>query len=338
MSPELRFVLNIKWIYLENNIRHIKKYYIYICIYNMADKVKYPKSILLTKSVDCNKCNQTFANVYIYNRHINKKIPCDAESLNNYKTNKKKCPYCEKILCSYASARNHISVCKRKDDPITDSADIVPESEPDKDKDTKLEELQKLITKINSDNQELRDIISKMNKPSEIHTNSHNNNNTNNSHNNTVNNNIQQTINLVAYGKESLDHISDQTFTKIIKKGFMSIPSFIETLHFDKNKPEYHNIYISNSRGNTILQYDGEKWIIVDKTDCLQEIIDNKSSVLSEKFGELNEHLDEATKKRFERFQEEIDTDRTKQQIKTELKMILYNNKNIPEQTRTLAN
>jgi hypothetical protein len=309
-------------------------------IINQNAEIHQPAQQTRNNNMKCGKCNKTFATNYLLNRHLNKKIPCNKEELIVYKNIKKKCIYCNKLLGTYDSARYHMNVCKLKDAPLLDTVVAKQDSEPDKDtKDTKLEELHKLIIKINSDNRELRDIISKMNKPAETHTNSHNNSAINShNNNNTVNNNIQQTINLVAYGKESLDHISDQTFTKIIKKGFMSIPSFIETLHFDKEKPEYHNIYISNSRGNTILQYDGEKWIIVDKTDCLQEIIDNKSSVLSEKFGELNEHLDEATKKRFERFQEEIDTDRAKQQIKTELKMILYNNKNIPEQTRALSN
>jgi hypothetical protein len=306
--------------------------------------VSVPKLISETGSetVKCDKCLKTFSNIYVYQRHQNKKIPCDTVALKSYKMQKKKCIFCSKIMCSYNSARNHMNICKRKDDPIIDSDGEKSESESEKDK---VAELHKLISQMNADNIQLKEdnkriyaMIEQMNHATETHTNSHNPNNShnNNSNNNNTVNNIQQTINLVAYGKEKYDHISDAEFTKIIKKGFMSVPSFIETLHFNKEKPEYHNIYISNMRDNYVLRFDGIKWGLADKSEVLQDILDSRSSVLSEKFDELYEHLDEPTKTRFERFLNEVDTDRTKHQIKTELKMILYNNKKIPEQTRAL--
>ena len=36
-------------------------------------------------------------------------------------------------------------------------------------------------------------------------------------------------------------------------------------VHFNKNRPQYHNIYSSNVKGKHIYIYDGERWKLVDK-------------------------------------------------------------------------
>ena len=77
-------------------------------------------------------------------------------------------------------------------------------------------------------------------------------NNMNNIHiqNKQINNN---TIKLVAFGNEDLSYITDTVCKKILNKGYMSVPGLIEHVHFDKNKPENHNIYVSNMRNNNVM-------------------------------------------------------------------------------------
>lgn len=91
-------------------------------------------------------------------------------------------------------------------------------------------------------------------------------------------------------------------------------------------------------RDNHILIYDGEKWILDEKDKVLQNLIDDKSDILSEKFEELLDKLDIHTIKKFQRFLDDKDNSHTIQQIKRDLKIILYNNKNVPEKTRRLIN
>jgi len=70
-------------------------------------------------------------------------------------------------------------------------------------------------------------------------------------------NNITQnnTFNILAFGKEDLSHITDDTYKKIINKGFKSVPALVDAIHFNKDKPENHNIYISNIRDDYILVF-----------------------------------------------------------------------------------
>lgn len=149
--------------------------------------------------------------------------------------------------------------------------------------------------------------------------------------NNIQNINNHNEIKIIAYGKEDLSFITDLDYSTILNKGFKSVPNLIEFIHFNINKPENQNIYISNMRDNHVLIFDGEKWQLKERNDILQDIIDNKTYFLAEKFDEIYDTLDEGTIKKFKRFLDEKDQDRVIDQIKKDLKLMLYNNKKIKE-------
>jgi hypothetical protein len=158
------------------------------------------------------------------------------------------------------------------------------------------------------------------------------NNNTNNQQNNIKN----LHINLIAHGKEDLSFITEDHLKKILYKGFKSIENLTQIVHFDKNRPENHNIYISNIKDTYVMTYDGEDWKLIDREKCLTDIYDEKSDYLVEKFEELEDKLDEQTMKRFGNFLSKKDDDKIIEQTKREIKLILYNNRKIPEETRRL--
>jgi hypothetical protein len=57
------------------------------------------------------------------------------------------------------------------------------------------------------------------------------------------NNNI--TINITAFRKEDLNFIdNNECIKKLIYTGFESIQKYVTLVHFNKDKPEYQNIYI----------------------------------------------------------------------------------------------
>jgi hypothetical protein len=180
-------------------------------------------------------------------------------------------------------------------------------------------------------------------KFNKMETNNTNSNNTNcNTANikqfnqlNNVNNNVK--INLLAFRQEDLSYIKDDIYKKILNKGFKSVPTLVEHIHFNKNKPENNNIYISNMRDKHILVYDGNDWKLKEKDEILQQLVDDKADILSEKFEELLEKLDEPTIKKFKRFLEQKDEDCVISDIKDDLKLLLYNNKKITEKTRAIV-
>jgi len=160
-------------------------------------------------------------------------------------------------------------------------------------------------------------------------------NNTNNNTTNTAN--IQQNnynIKILAFKKEDISHIKNTKYPKILNKGFKSIEELVKHIHFDKDKPENHNLYITNIRDEYIYVYDGENWVVQYKDDVLQDLIDRKSDILENKHNEIADKLDDDTTRKFNRFLEEKDNPQVVNKIKGELKLLLYNNRKIPEHTR----
>ena len=195
----------------------------------------------------------------------------------------------------------------------------------------KQEHMQDKIIKLESENTQLK---TKLTKKTTVKGNRVNGNLVNGDMNtntqNTVNN-IHNDIKIIAYGKEDLSFITDDNYRLLLNKGFKSVQNLVEYIHLNQNKPENQNIYVSNMRDNYVLIFDGNQWQLKERDDVLQEMIENKTDILSEKFDELIKTLDESTIKKFKRFLDEKDEDRVVEQIKKELKLILYNKKLIKE-------
>jgi hypothetical protein len=155
-------------------------------------------------------------------------------------------------------------------------------------------------------------------KPSKIKIN--NNGTIDNSTNKTVN------IQLVAFGKENLEEfVSDSVCKKILFRGFEAVPLFVEYVHFNKKKPEYHNCYISNMRDNNGIIYNGKNWELMSANDLITTLKETSESFLGSKFDKLYDTLDEPTQTKFGRYLQEQDTKELKLRYKDSLQRLLYN-------------
>ena len=94
------------------------------------------------------------------------------------------------------------------------------------------------------------------------------------------------------------------------------------------------NIYISNIRDNYVMIYDGKKWQLRNRKETIEELYIAKKDILVDKFDELLNKLPDYAIDKFERFINDIQNDKIKEGILEELKLILYNNKNIPLKTK----
>jgi len=267
-------------------------------------------------SYKCNTCNKIFNRKWNLIRHENKKNPCTitpptTANSTPPKTAKLrqiiKCNYCHKEFTRKDSLNKHLkSRCKIKKQIELDKEEI-------------FQSLIKKVEQLEKQNNELSLTI--------------NNTNSNNTINNTqINNN--NNIKLVAFGKEDMSFIVDEVSKRILNKGFRSVPVLTHYTHFDKNRPEYHNIYISNMRNSFIMIYDGKKWNLKNRNEVLDDLISNKTDYLIEQFDEFKDVLDESTLKKFGRFLNDQDEEYVINSIKDELKLILYNNRNLPLETK----
>lgn len=155
-------------------------------------------------------------------------------------------------------------------------------------------------------------------------TNSTNYNNIHNIQNNTVNN-----INIIPFGKENLYKLfDDNSVKKYFNRGYQSIKQLIQDTHFSKKFPELHNVFISNMRDLYALIFNGSGWMIMKKTEVIDQLFDDKQCFLIDNFKEMKHTLKPSVRKKFERFMMD-DNINTIRKLKSEIKELLYNNRNM---------
>ena len=166
----------------------------------------------------------------------------------NITTKTLKCIYCNNIYVHKQSLFKHYKTCKEKktEDDVKDSMNKLVNllNEQLNEKNEQLNDFKKELTKrdnnfkkelIKRDNELIkRDLqIDELIKKAGII-------------NNISTTNVLNNIKLLSYSKTDRSHLTDKDIIKCLKHSNFCIPHLIEKIHFDKNKPENHNVYISN--------------------------------------------------------------------------------------------
>ena len=143
--------------------------------------------------------------------------------------------------------------------------------------------------------------------------------------------NIQQNIKLLSYGNTDMSHLTDKDYMKCLNHSNFCVPYLIEQIHFDPQKPENHNIYISNIKNNYVMLYNGDKWILKDRDEAITNLIDDKNIILEQKLEEWIENGKEYPKimNKFKRYIDKRDNNKVLNKIKDEIKLVLFNNREI---------
>ena len=246
------------------------------------------------------------------------------------------CQYCNKTFNKKFNMLRHLNNCK-----IKKSKDLEKINE--KSEITELREtvilLKNKLDAMENIKDELEDVKQKYNQISKTINNTTNNNNNINTTNNTLNN---QTINnniniqLRDYGKEDYSHLTKDELIRILNRGFYSVPEMINFLHFNKNVPENHNIYVSNLRDNSINVYKQGKWNKMPIKQTIDDLYEGKRDYLEEQMEELRAELNETIIKKFGRFLNDQVDDKISDKVKSDVKYLLYNNQDIPKNTEKL--
>ena len=113
--------------------------------------------------------------------------------------------------------------------------------------------------------------------------------NNGNINNGTINNNTQNIIIVNNFGKEDISHIKDQGYKVIINRRYDGLLKLIETVHFNDNKPENFNVYLSSIRNEFANIYENNSWKLKDVDDVIEQLKDDKIAILDKKTEELND-------------------------------------------------
>jgi hypothetical protein len=265
----------------------------------------------------CERCLKQFNKKHTYDIHVNRKNPCKKQEREptflgeNINDN------------AFSFLLNELKIVKDE-----------------------LSELKKLnssdkIKKIEEENKELKKRIKKI-EPCSITKITKQKNNMNNSYNtlsvnNSTTNNIN--VNLVAFGKEKMDFVVEDIVG--LCQGNKTVPNFINFVHFDENKPQNHNVYMSNRKNRSeVFVYDGEDWMLTSKKNIVERLVDKGIMYVEGKLDELEKKLTEsklnAVRRAVDAYNDtehENNKEITKK-ITGEVELILYNKKNVVINTK----
>ena len=128
----------------------------------------------------------------------------------------------------------------------------------------------------------------------------------------TINNN-QVNVFPTAYGTEDVTKIrqilGDICGSLIKHHTFESIPTLFDKIHNNQQLPEYHNVYSANERSQFAMVSDGTSFKFKPKKTVIDQIIEDKRSILNHYVDENGDQLGEKVLKKYENYQNLIDDD-----------------------------
>tara|TARA_B100000902_G_C27282573_1_gene902635 strand:+ start:229 stop:1230 length:1002 start_codon:yes stop_codon:yes gene_type:complete len=260
-------------------------------------------------------------------------IPTNDHNISLQSTNIK-CKYCDKTYSRIDSLNRHLKTCKekKKDDEVKQSMSELVKllNKKLEEKDKQLEnqnkkfekELDKRDKELDRRNKQIDELIKKAGI---------------NNSNNTIN--VQNNIKLLSYSDTDRSHLTDKDILKCLKHSNFCIPHLIEKVHFDINKPENHNIYISNLKNKYVMMYDGNKWKCADREEQIGNLIDDNETIIEYRLEEWIENGNKYPEmmRKFNRYIEKKDNNKVINKIKDDIKLLLYNNRNIVSKDKDLT-
>jgi predicted metal-dependent hydrolase len=231
----------------------------------------------------CSLCDYTSEKKCHITQHINRKIKCGEGNLIIISVPINiLCDFCSRSFSTRPNLKRHLKTCNVKKQNLEEENKILKEE-------------------VN--------ILKALNlKPNVSIT-----NNTNNQINN-----VQ--IHLTPWNNPTLPENVEKYYNEALKKLFLSVPTIIKQIHFNKDHPENHNISIKNMRSGIAKVYNGKEWESMDEKDVIRTLIDDYESTLTNYASEKNPKYVEKMQKIKDRDSE----DKVYDDLRLEVKRVIY--------------
>jgi hypothetical protein len=262
----------------------------------------------------CNKCKKIFINNSDLIRHNERKYPCKTNTENND----------EKINTENNNDFLE-SIVKKMEIMMDKKMEIMMDKKSESNDKTMLNlqetniKLQQEILNLNNKIKILEENNKLIEKPKA-------------STNIKIVNNNNITINVIEFGKENLDFLEKKTcINKILYTGYKSLENYVTLVHFNKDKPEYHNMYISSKKNkNEIMINNGEKWIVANTNTIIDDLFSKGTTFMKDNLEKFKDELTENKIKGIQRFLNDYDDDnKTIKDVTKDLILVIYNNRDI---------
>lgn len=149
-----------------------------------------------------------------------------------------------------------------------------------------------------------------------------------------------------AFGKEDIGYIQQKLgdiFKQLIKDPTLQyIPNLFVQIHNNEQLPEYHNVYTTSEHSSYALVSDGKKFKYCPKKTVIDQIIEDKRSLLNQYVDDNDGQLGKKVLDKYERYENQIDENsdfRKQLELELEIGGLLLDMKSVianDEKTRKL--
>ena len=279
----------------------MKKYFCIHCNYDAKVKSSYDKHLKTKKHNEKINC---YPNVIQSYPNVIQSYPNIVQNEKKIKSTKTshQCKYCSKIYKYRSGLSKHIKyTCKKNnDEDFKELARLLNENQKQIGlKNKQIETMQKQIDKLTNKLQ-----IQNINNGTII--------------NNTMN------IQLLNHKDTDYSHLTHKDYITCIKDCNRCVKTLIEKVHFNANKPENMNIYLSNIKGRYLMIYKDNEWQIQDKKIQIDDMYDYNEYVLENWYDEYVEKYPSIIES-FKTYLKNRDSNTMLNIIKEEILVMLYN-------------
>jgi hypothetical protein len=242
------------------------------------------------------------------------------------------CETCDKTFTTVANMRKHVRLNCKNVKPENDYVNANINTNADiKKRDIDADDKECILERLLLDNKKQIEELKEQIKFLSVGSVSVNNNNNNKTNNKTTNKGVinNNNIVLVAYGNEDMEKIDKDDILKCMKKGFYSPIDLIEAVHFNPKYPEYHNIYISNTRGSSAMIFDGNQWGLADKNELIDKLYEDNKNYIEENMEDYLISLSKSQKDSLNRWFDTNDDHKKVKEVKGKMRLLLYNKRSM---------
>ena len=284
----------------------MSKYYCNHCKYDAKVKGNYDKHLKTKKHQEVMKCYpnviQCYPNVIQCYPNVIQSYPNVIHHETKSIKGSNECKYCGKQYKYRSGLSKHIKyTCKKNtDEDFKELARLLNENQTQIGrKDKQIEIMQKQIDKLVNKLQ-----IQYVNNGTII--------------NNTMN------IQLLNHKDTDYSHLTPKDYINCIHDCNRCVKTLIEKVHFNANKPENMNVYLSNIKGKYLMIYKDNEWQIQDKKTQVDDLYDYNEFVLENWYDEYIEKYPSIIES-FKTYLKNRDSNTMLNDIKEEILVMLYN-------------
>lgn len=157
--------------------------------------------------------------------------------------------------------------------------------------------------------------------------------NCNNNNNNKIN------INLIVFAKDGIKNITAEDLTEILKSNESIFESMIKNVNLNPKKPQHHNVLYRDMKFPCGEVYENGEWVSKKIDEILEILIDAKIDDLEEILDTMGDILNKKSRNKIKEAVENMDRRKpgARKKLKSYLKPILYNHKDLIIKTRKLT-